>query len=160
VEVLTACVRVNVILDLFKEFASLQQKELAAAVVKMGGDVVNDKHAMEELARVESKLTARAGSRKDENFRFSFVEFQKEIKDGPEKAIEENAEFFSSKFEIQKRDIQDIVHREGDRIIEAVKAGPHDRIIDQVGGATSSLCITHRSTSTLGYLQHLEGHGG
>ena len=132
VKVLTTCLRMDVMLQLFKEFATPQQKELAAMVENMGGDaVLNDKQAMEELVRVEPKLTVRPG-RKDGGGRFNFVELQKEIKESPDKAIERNAEFFSGKFEIQKREIEEIVTRESDRVISAVIAGPHDRIIDPV----------------------------
>ncbi|KAF9644578.1 hypothetical protein BDM02DRAFT_3074100, partial [Thelephora ganbajun] len=59
---------------------------------------------------------------------------QQEINSDPDEAIEKNAEFFDRKFDIQRRqiveDIARTVNREGDRIISAVTAGPHDRIVD------------------------------
>ena len=157
---LTTCVRIDVLLQLFKEFVTPQQKELAATVEKMGGDAaLNDQQAMEELARVEYKLTVHSGCRKDCVGTFNFAELRQEIMDSPDRAIRKNSEFFSGKFEIQKREIQDVVHREGDRIISAMIAGPHDRIIDPVRCTAPHLCVVHGSPFTLGGLPHMEGDG-
>ena len=137
---LTTCIRMKVMLDLFKEFVTPQQRELAAAVENMGGDGVrNNKQAMEELAGVESKLTG-SESRGDKGGQFNFSEWQREINSSPDKAIEQNADFFNRKFEIQRKEIEDIVHRVGDRVISAVREGPHDRIVDPVRRLTPDLC--------------------
>ena len=133
VKALTTHIRTDVMLQLFKEFVTPQQKELAAKVEKKGGDAaMKSKEAMEELASDEYKITAPMGSQNDGGRRFDLIELEREIKGDPDKAIEQNAEFFYRKFEVQRREIQDIVHREGDRIIWAVKEGPHDRIDDPV----------------------------
>jgi len=126
-------------LELFKDFATPQERELAALVKKLGGDaVLENEKAMEELAAF-----ALAGAQLGPENRqapqgrpFGFLELQQEIKCDPEEAIEKNAEFFNRKFDIQRRQIvEEIAHavnREGDRIISAVTAGPHDRIFDPV----------------------------
>lgn len=133
VQALMAYDRMKVMLDLFKEFVTPQQRELAAAVEKVGGDAVrNDEQAMETLAGVESKLTAGSESRGDKGGQFSFFEWQREINSSPDKAIQQNADFFNRKFEIQKQEIEEIVRRVGDRVISAVREGPHDRIVDPV----------------------------
>ena len=123
-------------LQLFQEFVPPQQKELADKVKNMGGDAaLEDEQAMEELVGVEFDLTMRSGGQSDGGRPFDLIEFRQEIKDDPDEAIQNNAEFFSSKFEIQRREIQDVaraVQREGDRIILAITAGPHDRIADPV----------------------------
>ena len=49
-------------------------------------------------------------------------------------AIRKNFEAFDRKFRIQQREfaeeVRRVVHHEGDRIVEAVNAGAHDRILD------------------------------
>jgi hypothetical protein len=80
---------------------------------------------------------------------FGFYELQQEVKSDPEEAIEKNAEIFNRKFDIQRRqiveDIARAVNREGDRIISAVTAGPHDRIFDPVRSEVFGICITRTS---------------
>ena len=136
---LTACIRMDIMLQLFQEFATPQEKELAAMAKKMGGDAVLDnEQAMERL-----EAYALAGAQPSPKSRqapqgrpFRFAELQQEIKSDPTEAIEKNAEFFNRKFDIQRRqivaDTARAVTREGDRIISAVTAGPHDRILDPV----------------------------
>ena len=123
-------------LELFKEFVTPQQKELAAKVEEMGGTAVQeDKEVMEKLEGAESTLVRRPGGRNDGNC-FNFAELQQEIKGNPAEAIENNSALFNHKFDIQRRQIEEDIaralSREGDRIIKAIRAGPEDRIVDQV----------------------------
>jgi hypothetical protein len=57
-----------------------------------------------------------------------------ELSENLDSVLDRNFEIFNRKFEIQKRQISEeiakVVNREGDRIIEAVTTGPHDRILD------------------------------
>ena len=139
-------------LRLFQEFISPEQKKLALMVEKMGGrDVVrNDEQLMKELASEgpntrmhageESAPAARSGSGSDNRHgtgrSFNFIELKREIEGSPDEAIAKNLEYFNGKFDLQKRQIEEamerIVTREGDRVISAVVAGPHDRIVDRV----------------------------
>ena len=132
-------IRVNVMLDLFQEFVSPEEKKLAVMADGMGGKAALDsEQSMRKLADAEVAFNTplvpdnrRTGSRS-----LDLVELQREINENPDEAIEKNADFFSSKFDIQtrqiKEDIERTVRREGDRIIEAVTAGPRDRIVDPV----------------------------
>ena len=154
--VLMTCIRVDIMLELFHEYAPPHERELAAMAKKLGGDAVLDnEQAMEELAAY-----ALAGAHPGPESRqapqgrpFGFVELQQEIKGDPEEAIEKNAEFFNRKFDIQRRqiveDISRAVNREGDRIISAVTAGPHDRIFDPVCRKAFSPRAAHSSPATL-----------
>ena len=126
-------------LQLFQDFTTPDQRKLAAMVEKLGGDAALDnEQAMKELADAEYAVTAPSGAdtRHGGNRRSNATELQHEIKGDPAEAIEQNAEFFNRKFDIQRRqimeDIARTVGREGDRIISAVTAGPHDRIVDPV----------------------------
>ena len=140
VEALTpSCIRMDIMLQLFQEFVSPEQKKLAVMVEQMGGDAALDnEQSMRELTDAEFAFAAPSGSdsRHGGGRPFDLVELQHEIKGNPDEAIEKNADFFDRKFDIQRRqiveDIERTVNREGDRIISAVTAGPHDRIVDPV----------------------------
>jgi len=126
-------------LQLFQEFVTPEQKKLTVMVEERGGAAaLENEQAMRELADAEFAFVAPTGSdtRHGGARPFDVVELQHEIKGNPDEAIAQNAEFFSRKFDIQRRqiveDIARAVNREGDRIISAVTAGPHDRIVDQV----------------------------
>ena len=145
VEVFTICIRMDVMLQLFQEFVTPQQKKLAVMVQKMGGDAaLEDAQAMKELAGAESALSSESGHPTGRSF--NFVELRQEIKGDPDEAIEKNSQFFDCKFDIQRRqiveDVARVLSREGDRIISAVTAGPHDRIVDPVWREVSRLCVT------------------
>ena len=126
-------------LQLFQEFITPEQKKLAVMVERRGGAaVLENEQALRELADAEFAFVAPSGSenRHGGGRPFNIVELQHEIKGDPDESIEKNAEFFNRKFDIQRRqiveDIARAVNREGDRIISAVTAGPHDRIVDPV----------------------------
>ena len=137
-------------LQLFQEFVTPQQKELAAKLKQMGGGaVLENEQAMKELVGLETTLTANprqswpGGDR-----RFNFIELLQEVKSDPEEVIKKNTQFFDRKFDIQWRQIvKEIARtagREGDRIIPAVTPGPHDRIVDPVY-LVFEPCATHIS---------------
>lgn len=122
-------------LQMFQTLLTPEQKKLADMVEKKGGNAVLDNEGvMRELVAVEVSLSSASGRHSNE--RFDLAEIQHEITGDPTGAIEKNAESFNRKFDMQRRQIQEdiarAVRREGDRIITAVTAGPHDRIVDPV----------------------------
>ena len=127
--------RMEVMLQMFQTLLTPEQKKLANMVEKKGGNAVLDNEGvMRELVAVEVSLSSASGRHSNE--RFDLAEIQHEITGDPTGAIEKNAESFNRKFDMQRRQIQEdiarAVRREGDRIITAVTAGPHDRIVDPV----------------------------
>ena len=149
VVVLTTRVRMDIMLQLFQEFVTPEQKKLTAMVEERGGDaVLKNEQVMKELVDAEPALTAPPGldGRRDGDHSFDIVELQSEIDSDPDEAIEKNAESFSRKFDIQtrqiKEDITRVVKHEGDRIISAVTAGPHDRIVDPVRCGGFGYCMS------------------
>ena len=125
----------EVMLQMFQTLLTPEQKKLANMVEKKGGNAVLDNEGvMRELVAVEVSLSSASGRHSNE--RFDLAEIQHEITGDPTGAIEKNAESFNRKFDMQRRQIQEdiarAVRREGDRIITAVTAGPHDRIVDPV----------------------------
>ena len=125
-------------MQMFREFTTPEERQLAVLVERKGGNaVIDNEQAMKELSDVEASISAPPGMEKHRPAKkFDLVEIQHEIRDNPAEAIEKNAEFFNRKFDIQRRQIQEdierAVGREGDRIIAAVTAGPYERIVDPV----------------------------
>ena len=125
-------------MQMFREFVTPEQRQLAVLVEQKGGDaVIDNEQVMRELSDAEASISAPAGMDKYRPAKkFDLAEIQHEIRGDPTEAIEKNAEFFNRKFDIQRRQIQEdierAVGREGDRIISAVTAGPHERVVDPV----------------------------
>ena len=146
---LKTCIRMSVMLKLFNEFITPQQKELAAKVKEMGGPASQEnKESMKALEVAESTITRRTAGRNDDSD-LKVLELQQEIRGNPAEAIENNSEFFNLKFDVQRRQITEEVTRvlslEGGRIIKAITAGPQDRIIDQVWNGLSCPGVTYTS---------------
>ena len=72
---------------------------------------------------------------------------QAELLDDPEIAVANNYETFERKFRMQQSELANemrrIIHHQGDRVISAVTAGPHDRIIDPASDATTKGNCVH-----------------
>ena len=127
--------------ELFKEFINSQQRELAMKVEGMGGKAaaLENGQVMEELVKRESELTTGDelgfSAHSGQNRPFNLVELRQEIESDPDKAIEQYAKSFNLKFDLQKRIVEElsrVVKRDTDRVIDAFKEGPHDRIVDKV----------------------------
>ncbi|KAF8210104.1 hypothetical protein K438DRAFT_140561 [Mycena galopus ATCC 62051] len=129
--------------QMMKMFASLvppEHKEMMRIVEQKGGPQAcqeNDK-ILKELSDLEAKSTSLGSasqSTKSAQKTSALEDLKDELTVDPEAAIEKNLTVFSRKFEVQKRQIVDeltkVVEREGDRVISAVTAGPHDKIVDQ-----------------------------
>ena len=120
---------------MFQKLLPPEQKKLTDLVEKKGGNtVLDDEDTMEELAAVEASLSPTSG--RQSRGQFDLAELRHEIRDDPTDAIERNAELFNRIFDVQRRQIEEeiarVSRREGDRVISAVTAGPHDRIVDPV----------------------------
>jgi hypothetical protein len=160
---LNALCRIEAMLQLFQKFITPEQKKLSDLIKKKGGDaVLDDEEAMKELAAAETSLSPPHGAHGTDPF--DLAEFQHEIKDDPTDAIKKNAEFFNRKFDMQRRQIREdvarAVRREGDRIISAVTAGPHDRIVNPVRLTPPRLSYQiNFKQLLLGPLSNMEGYG-
>ena len=128
-------------MEMFQKFVTPEQRQLAFLVEQKGGDaIIDNEQVMKELSDAETLISAPAGMerhRPAKNFEIAdLAEIQHEIRDDPAVAIEKNAEVFNRKFDIQRRQIQEDIERAvirgGDRIISAVTAGPHERVLDPV----------------------------
>ncbi|KAF8178104.1 hypothetical protein K438DRAFT_1978069 [Mycena galopus ATCC 62051] len=128
--------KMDMMLKLFQQFVSPEQKEMARLVEERGGQaVLDDDKALEELNDWENKSS---GSQAISGSKTTKPSDLKDLKDDlnvdPDSAIDQNMTKFSRKLNFQTRQISEEMNRatarQGDRIISAMSAGPHDRIID------------------------------
>ena len=137
----------DVMFAMFQQLASPAQKEISALVDTMGGVGAlrnNDKKLLlveETASRVsgapsaESHHASRPGA-KPMDAKLNADDIKNDIFEDPNAAAEKNQIVFFRKFKAQQNQILDelslVVKREGDRVIEEVRGGPHERIIDPV----------------------------
>ena len=134
-------IRMDRVLRYLDACMSPEERELTKLVDDRGGPdaVMKDETVLREL--FESRATGAGISAPDRKARHGgvvdeFQELQKELQEDVQTAVRENLEQFQAKFIIQQRELEEglrrTMHREGDRIIDAVISGPHDKILDPV----------------------------
>ena len=128
-------------MQFFQTAVSPEQKEIAARIRDRGGSqtVMENERVLRDLVDVYRGSDGTpdvSGGLSRREVAVDLDDLRLEIREDVQLAVERNGETFSRKFEMQRRQIVDelsrVLHREGDRIIDAVTAGPHDRIIDPV----------------------------
>ena len=142
---------------LFQQLVSPEQKQLSELVAARGGLKVlkdNDKTLLElekAAEKVSSAPKAELGlTRREQPKSTSLDDLRRDVLEDPTVAVEKNLAVFSRKFEAQKNQIVDeltlVVKRESDRVIQEVKGGPHERILDRVSRLfLLSVCLTYAS---------------
>ena len=152
-------------LQVFQELLPPKQRVLAAKAREIGSDaVLEDEQLVKELLAVESTPNSSPGpeGQPGGDRPPGLDELRKEIKRDPDEVIKMNSEFFNLKYGIQKREIETmarLITRDGDRVIEAITAGPHDRIVDPVRRDVFHLHLPPPHTLPSGYIQCLEVYG-
>ena len=135
----------DVLKAMFEQLVSPEQKQLSATVAAKGGVKAlrnNDKMLLELDRKVSGAPSAssaeghRAPRSKPGDTNQNADDLRAEIFEDPDAAVEKNQTVYFRKFEAQKRQIIDeltfVVKRESDRVIQEIKAGPHERILDRV----------------------------
>jgi hypothetical protein len=174
VQQMTAAIdaKVDMMMKMFQSLASPEEAKLSNLIEKNGGSNAvqeNDK-LLKELSNlqptdgVSSKVGASQISRRTGGKAYSFEDLQDDLHTEPDVAIENNMTIFSRKFEIQQQRLLDemtaVVKREGDRVIDVLTGGPHDRILDPVSLSFKFNINSFTNTlSTTGCAQSLEGNG-
>ncbi|KAJ7057115.1 hypothetical protein C8F01DRAFT_1372411, partial [Mycena amicta] len=130
--------KIDMMMKMFAQMVSPEQKEMARFIDQKGGAAcVSDDKALGELNEFENKTFG--GSQSAAGTKLGaktgdLADLKDDLHTSLDEAIEANMEKFSRKFAVQQRQIIDevskAVERTGDRIIGAVLAGPHDRILD------------------------------
>ncbi|KAJ7115464.1 hypothetical protein C8R44DRAFT_880758 [Mycena epipterygia] len=124
--------KMDMMLKMFQQFVTPAQTEMSRMIEQRGGPACldNDK-ALRELNEFEAKSS---GPAKKKGKSFDLEDLKEDLHSDPDAAMERNMAKFNRKLDAQTRQILDevdrLVKREGDRVISAVNAGPHDRIID------------------------------
>ncbi|RPD54176.1 hypothetical protein L227DRAFT_580748 [Lentinus tigrinus ALCF2SS1-6] len=133
--------KIDIVLEFFAKAVTPEQQELAALVQKKGGPtaVMGDNDTLKELLKFKpasTTITKRDGAehKAHEGGGDDLSIVKEELFDSPELAIRKNLDIFERKFKMQQRELTEevkrVIHHEGDRVIEAVTSGPHERIID------------------------------
>ncbi|KAH8987639.1 hypothetical protein EDB92DRAFT_1948471 [Lactarius akahatsu] len=136
--------KMNVMMAMFQQLVSPEQKSLAELVAAKGGAKAlrnNDKMllSLEQTASKAPSAPSSEGHRmnrsKPSDANTNADDLRKDIFEDPDAAADKNRTVFFRKFEVQKRQIIDeltlVVTRESDRVIQVVKGGPHERILDR-----------------------------
>ncbi|KAI0265430.1 hypothetical protein BC834DRAFT_879420 [Gloeopeniophorella convolvens] len=138
--------KMNVMLAMFQQFVGPEQRHLSEIVAIKGVRAFRDDDkllfALEGTASTANKTLHPSGDEghralqtKSSNAATKADELRQDIFEDPNVAVERNLIVFSRKFEVQKRQIIDeltlVVQRESDRVIQEVRGGPHERILDR-----------------------------
>ncbi|KAJ7126323.1 hypothetical protein C8R44DRAFT_980121 [Mycena epipterygia] len=127
--------KMDMMMKMFQKFVSPEQKEMERIIEQRGGQArLNDEAALQ----VQYEFEAKSGGSQENNAKstksLGLDDLKEDLHTDPDAAIEQNMAKFTRKFEVQKRQIIDelsrVVEHTGDRVISAVTAGPHDKIVD------------------------------
>ncbi|KAF7355741.1 hypothetical protein MSAN_01492000 [Mycena sanguinolenta] len=135
--------KMDMMMKMFAQFVTPEQREMARLVEQRGGVEAcqtNDK-VLKELSELEQKSNpaprqgpTSAKGAAGTNSKSGLEDLKDDLKTDIDEAISQNMKAFDRKFEVQTRQIIDemskVVERQGDRIIGAITAGPHDKIVD------------------------------
>jgi hypothetical protein len=152
--------KLNLIL-LFRKLETPQEKELMKQVDARGGveACLDDDEALQELMTISQKRDNRNATDETE----LFAQVKKELMEDIEQILEKNMVIFERKLAVQVEQLiaglTSVVQREGDRVISAINAGSHDRIIDPVSNATANLLNLISQWSISGLTRHVGGDG-
>jgi hypothetical protein len=137
--------RMEVIKALFQQLVSPEQKQLSELVDAKGGlnALKDDDKMLLELEKTAEKSSSapkaevgRARREQPKEANLSADDLRRDVLEDPNVAAEKNLVVFTRKFEAQKNQIVDeltlVIKRETDRVIQEVKGGPHERILDRV----------------------------
>jgi hypothetical protein len=146
----------DVMIAMFQQLASPEQKQVSARVAEMGGvsALRNNDEILLSLDKTANKVSSTPSTEGHRALRAKHTEakpnaddIKSDLFEDPDAAAEKNRIVFFRKFEAQKNQILDelthVVKRESDRIIQEVKGGPHERIIDRVSGVLPCLLQTY-----------------
>ncbi|KAI0656679.1 hypothetical protein C8Q70DRAFT_329793 [Cubamyces menziesii] len=134
--------KLDVILRLFSTLVSPEQERLLDFVGTNGGPeaIMKNSDALVTLIKLQlpvattSKRHAEGGGHQESDPKEELQSLQEELFDSTETAIQRNMELFERKFIVQQRrlleQMQATVRHEGDRVIDKVLSGPHERIKD------------------------------
>ncbi|KAH9950295.1 hypothetical protein B0H21DRAFT_565923 [Amylocystis lapponica] len=139
--------RTDMILNFFQTCVSPEQQKLSALIQQKGGSeaVLNSEETLKELntlyrndrslQAVDPNSSLESAAIGAFDLQAGFHALQMDLGGNPATIIKNNFETFERKFAMQQRQIAEelnrVITRESDRVIETVTSGPHDKIIDR-----------------------------
>ncbi|KAJ7668060.1 hypothetical protein B0H17DRAFT_1336028 [Mycena rosella] len=131
-----------IMMQMLQSLISPKQKEMARMIEQRWGPAyVDDEDTLRELNAFETKSggsqehSSSHGGKSAKPAELEAIKaLKEELHTDPDLAIDRNMTKFARKFEVQQRqlleEVDHMVKREGDRVIGALTAGPHERILD------------------------------
>ncbi|GBE88944.1 hypothetical protein SCP_1403520 [Sparassis crispa] len=136
--------RADVLLQFMQSYVPLEQRELVALVQKKGGTkaVLDNENVLKELNSYESRRPTKTGDTQNQaslgharTSKDDFEELKSDLRHDPAAAAINNFQTFEPKFAIQQRqlieEVDRVVTRESDRVIQSVTSGTHDKVVDR-----------------------------
>ncbi|KAA1470682.1 hypothetical protein DENSPDRAFT_923800 [Dentipellis sp. KUC8613] len=126
----------EVMATVFKTFQSAEERQIGALVASKGGSekVAGDNAALEQLLNKQKELDDGPGKRSHAG-EMTVSDLRKDMRKDVQAVLDENARAFGQKFELQQRQIaeemKNAVFDARDEIINAVLAGPYERVEDE-----------------------------
>ncbi|KAH7099932.1 hypothetical protein BKA62DRAFT_673164 [Auriculariales sp. MPI-PUGE-AT-0066] len=120
---------------LFRQLESPKERDLQRWISERGGPKAvseNEKLFKELQAKMKDSGTT-AGKDKAETSEAIMIQIRDEMREDIDRALAKDRKQFDRKFDAVQNSInelQNVVHRSTDRVISAINAGPHDRIVD------------------------------
>ena len=131
--------RIDRIIALLRHTMTPEQRELSALIERRGGSatVIANDQLLASLYRERGGTTPTPTVKLPRRQGTSDLEALKaDIVDDPDIAIANNMETFERKFRMQQRElaeeVRQILHHHGDLVVNALAAGPHEKIVDPV----------------------------
>jgi hypothetical protein len=131
--------KMDMMMKMIQAAVSPQERRLREQVDEKGRDVIlEDEKILLQLGGHELRQASRRTTNrsKADGKPYTLEDLRKDLRADPEEAIKKNMDAFALKFKMQQDRIlekmEEAARREGDRVIEAIGAGPHDRITDPV----------------------------
>ncbi|KAI0656683.1 hypothetical protein C8Q70DRAFT_329984 [Cubamyces menziesii] len=136
--------KLNLVLEFFATLVPPDQQQLGELINSRGGPdaVMKENDVLTALAKYKpssevgsaKRADAHADLRSNKDPEGSLKELKEELFESADVAMQKNLETFERKFDVQRKKIieemQGIVRHEGDRVIDSVLSGPHDKIRD------------------------------
>ncbi|KAH7099790.1 hypothetical protein BKA62DRAFT_278356 [Auriculariales sp. MPI-PUGE-AT-0066] len=120
---------------LFRQLDSPKERELQKWISDKGGPkaISEDEKLFKELQAKMKDSGAGLDKGKAESSEALMIQVRDEMREDIDRALAKDRKLFDRKFDaVQDKitELQHVVHRSTDRVLSAIDAGPHDRIID------------------------------
>lgn len=158
--------RLAVFNQIFQKLIPSDEVKIAEKISGKGDikSIQKNESLLRELNDFENAIETRPGERSNKRSAFSYKDLREELQEDFDSAIVKNLENFEGKFVLYQKQLREelskFIRDENDRLLTAVKEGPHDRIKNEV--SVSNGTSSHGSWLILyreAYPRDMEGDG-